>query len=121
MSSQDRQTTFAKPLIVYCVQASGFFLFKFYEAAFPDMFPMVRGLLGLTRITASPTVMMGKPVVRGTRLTVEHILEELAGGLSIDDLVASHPRLTIEDVRAVLAFAAGSVRMERLASVQVAS
>ena len=75
----------------------------------------------LTRITASPTVMMGKPVVRGTRLTVEHILEELAGGLSIDDLVGSHPRLTVEDVRAVLAFAAGSVRMERLASVQVAS
>lgn len=71
----------------------------------------------LTRIT-SESVMMGKPVVRGTRLTVEHILEELAGGLSIDDLLSSHPRLTVDDVRAVLAFAAESVRMERLATIQ---
>jgi len=75
----------------------------------------------LSRITASPTVMMGKPVVRGTRLTVEHILEELAGGLSIDDLLASHPQLTADDVRAALAFAAESVRMERLATVHAAS
>jgi uncharacterized protein (DUF433 family) len=42
-------------------------------------------LADLARITASPTVMMGKPVVRGTRITVEHVLDELAGGLSIDD------------------------------------
>lgn len=75
----------------------------------------------LTRITSSPDVMMGKPVVRGTRLTVEHILDELSGGLSIEDLIASHPRLSEEDVRAALAFAAESVRMERLASIQVAS
>lgn len=45
----------------------------------------------------------------------------VAGGLSMDEVVASDPRLTVEDIRAVLAFAAGSVRMERLASVQVAS
>ncbi len=75
----------------------------------------------LTRITATPNVMMGKPVVRGTRLTVEHILEELAGGLGLDDLIASHPRLTVEDVQAVLAFAAQSVRMERVASIHLAS
>ena len=75
----------------------------------------------LTRITASPNVMMGKPVVRGTRLTVEHILEELAGGLSVDDLLSSHPRLSVEDVQAALAFAAASVRMERLGTVHLAS
>lgn len=74
-----------------------------------------------TRIVASPDVMMGKPVIRGTRLTVEHILEELAGGLSTDELLASHPRLTAEDIRAVLAFAAESVRMERLATIHLAS
>lgn len=73
----------------------------------------------LDRISADPAVMMGKPVVRGTRLTVEHVLEELAGGLSVDELLASHPRLTADDVRAVLAFAAASVRMERLATIQV--
>lgn len=75
----------------------------------------------LTRITAAPNVMMGKPVVAGTRLTVEHILDELAGGLSIEDLLASHPRLTRDDVQAALAFAARSVRMERVAFVPLAS
>jgi uncharacterized protein (DUF433 family) len=75
----------------------------------------------LDRITADPKVMAGKPVVRGTRLTVEHILEELAGGLSVADLLASHPRLTEEDVRSALASAAESVRLERLCRVQAAS
>ena len=75
----------------------------------------------LSRIVANPAVMMGKPVVRGTRLTVEHILDELAGGLSISDLLDSHPRLTVADVHAALGFAAESVRMERLSTIQVAS
>jgi uncharacterized protein (DUF433 family) len=72
------------------------------------------------RIVADPEVMLGKPVIRGTRITVEHILEELAAGLSVDDLVASHPRLTQDDVRAALAFAAESVRNERLGMVSSA-
>jgi uncharacterized protein (DUF433 family) len=75
----------------------------------------------LTRITADPAVMLGKPIVRGTRITVEHILDELAGGLAVEELVASHPRLTREDLQAALAFAAESVRMERLGAVQHAS
>jgi len=75
----------------------------------------------LARITTDPNVMAGKPVIRGTRLTVEHILEELAGGLSVADLLASHPRLGEEDVRAALAFAAQSVRLERVSMVQAAS
>jgi len=58
--------------------------------------------------------MLGKPVVRGTRLTVEHLLEELAGGLTFDELLASHPRLTLDDIHAALAFAAQSVRLERV-------
>jgi len=70
-----------------------------------------------SRITAEPAVMMGKPVVRGTRVTVEHILEELAAGLSLEELLASHPRLSGEDVRAALAFAAESVRLERLTTI----
>lgn len=75
----------------------------------------------LSRITATAGVMMGKPVVKGTRLTVEHVLEELAGGLTVDELLAAHPRLTRDDVQAVLAFAAQSVRLERLASLPIAS
>ena len=74
-----------------------------------------------TRIVASPDVMMGKPVVQGTRITVEHILEELAAGLSVEALLEQHPRLTREDVQAALAFAAESVRVERLATIQRAS
>lgn len=73
------------------------------------------------RITADPELMLGKPIVRGTRITVEHILDELAGGLSMDDLVASHPRLTREDIHAALAFAAESVRTERMVAIRAAS
>ena len=78
-------------------------------------------MVDLARIVADPGVMMGKPVVRGTRVTVEHILGELAGGLSIDDLLASHPRIQRDDVHAALAFGAASVRLERVATIQVAS
>ena len=51
------------------------------------------------------------------QLTVEHILDEVAGGLTVDEFVASHPRLTREDIQAARAFAAESVRMERLGAV----
>jgi uncharacterized protein (DUF433 family) len=57
------------------------------------------------RIVADPKIMMGKPTVAGTRITVELILEKLAAGQTVDQILASHPRLTDEDVRA-LAFAA---------------
>jgi uncharacterized protein (DUF433 family) len=58
------------------------------------------------RIATDPNVMAGKPCVRGTRITVEHILRELAGGLSAEDLMREHPRLTREDVHAAQLFAA---------------
>lgn len=57
-------------------------------------------------------VMMGKPVVKGTRITVEHILRELAGGMTEADLLDAHPRLRPEHIRAALAFAADSVELE---------
>ncbi len=57
------------------------------------------------RIEVNPKVMMGKPVVRGTRLTVEHIMRELSGGMSVDDVLDAHPRLTLADVEAARAFA----------------
>lgn len=63
-------------------------------------------------IVADPNVMMGKPVIRGTRITVEHVLEELAAGRAVEDLVASHPRLTSEGIRAALAYAAGVLRSD---------
>ena len=52
------------------------------------------------RIQSDPKVMMGKPVIRGTRITVEHILRCLAAGDSVEQLLADYPRLTVEDIRA---------------------
>ena len=61
-----------------------------------------------------PGVMLGKPVFRGTRLTVEFILERLSQGARAEDLVNSHPPLTIEQVRAALAYAVSVVRQDEL-------
>ena len=57
-------------------------------------------------IQSDPSVMMGKPVVAGTRITVELILEKLAAGETIDQVVEAHPRLTKDAVYAALDFAA---------------
>jgi uncharacterized protein (DUF433 family) len=64
------------------------------------------------RIQSDPKVMMGKPVIRGTRITVEHILRCLAAGDSVDQLLSDHPRLTLEDLRAAQAFAADHLAHE---------
>lgn len=53
------------------------------------------------RITADPAVMYGKPVVQGTRITVEQIRRLLAAGQAPEAIVKEHPRLTVEDIRAV--------------------
>jgi uncharacterized protein (DUF433 family) len=55
---------------------------------------------------------MGKPVIAGTRITVELILEKLAAGENIDQLLEAHPRLTKESVLAALAFAAAALRAD---------
>ena len=57
-------------------------------------------------IRSDPAVMMGKPVVAGTRITVELILEKLSAGETIDQILEAHPRLTREDVLAAMDFAA---------------
>ena len=57
------------------------------------------------RITADPAILVGKPVVRGTRISVETVLEHLADNPNLDELFAAFPRLTPKDVRACLAYA----------------
>jgi uncharacterized protein (DUF433 family) len=59
----------------------------------------------LRRIAVNPRVMLGKPVVRGTRLTVQFILGLLAAGATVDDILAEYGGLTREDVQACLLFA----------------
>ena len=61
-------------------------------------------------ITSPPTVMLGKPVVAGARITVELILEKLGAGESIDDLLLDYPQLSQEMVQAAMRFAAQVLR-----------
>jgi uncharacterized protein (DUF433 family) len=63
----------------------------------------------LERIAIHPAVMAGKPVVRGTRLTVEYILNLLAHGASMHDILNEYAGLTVEDVQACLLFATKSL------------
>ena len=58
------------------------------------------------RIEINPEVMMGKPVIKDTRLTVQQIMEELNGGMSEAEVLEAHPRLTAEGIEAARKFAA---------------
>ena len=57
------------------------------------------------RIMLDPAVMTGKPVIRGTRLTVEYILRLLAGGTTVDEILEEYKGLSIDDIRACMLFA----------------
>jgi uncharacterized protein (DUF433 family) len=65
-------------------------------------------------IESDPAVMMGKPVITGTRITVESILDRLGAGESVDDVLKANPRITREGVLAALSFAAEALRADVL-------
>ena len=67
------------------------------------------------RIEVSPQVMLGKPVIRGTRIPVELLLRKLSEGATEADLRDAYPRLTPEDIQAALAYAAAVVGHEEIA------
>jgi uncharacterized protein (DUF433 family) len=71
-----------------------------------------------SRIAADPGVMMGKPCIKGTRITVELILRKLAAGRSFAELVEAYPRLTEDDLRAALAFAADYLQHETVIAAE---
>lgn len=64
-------------------------------------------------IEQRPDVMLGKPVVKGTRLTVEFILERLGDGAPVEDLLESYPQLRPEHIRAAQAYAAAYIALDR--------
>ena len=66
----------------------------------------------LERIVVSPRVMVGKPVIKGTRLTVEYILRRLAQGATADDLMQEYDGLTHDDIQACLLYAARTIGNE---------
>ena len=68
-----------------------------------------------TLIQSQPNIMMGKPVIAGTRITVESILERIGAGETPEQIVAAHPRLTKEAVLAAASFGAQALRVEAYA------
>ncbi|MEM1215366.1 MAG: DUF433 domain-containing protein [Bacteroidota bacterium] len=73
----------------------------------------------MQHIEIDTKVMFGKPVIKGTRITVELVLDELGAGKMMDDLLAAHPRLGKEAIWAALKFAADALRGERSYPVAV--
>jgi uncharacterized protein (DUF433 family) len=71
----------------------------------------------LERITINPDVMVGKPTIRGLRITVEQILKALAGGVTTQELLKDYPELEPEDIQAVLLHAAELVSEEQVFKV----
>ena len=73
----------------------------------------------LERITINSEVMVGKPTIRGLRITVEQILKALAGGVTVQDLLADYPELEPQDIQAVLLYAAELVSEEQVFEVGI--
>ena len=72
----------------------------------------------MERISVDPNVCHGHPCVKGTRVMVWLVLNYLANGDSVEDILASYPNLTLEDIRACLAYAAETAR-ERVVSIEM--
>jgi len=64
------------------------------------------------RIIVDPTILGGKPVVRGTRISVELLLRKLSEGASVEDLLEAYPRLAEADIHAAIAYAADTIAIE---------
>jgi uncharacterized protein (DUF433 family) len=73
----------------------------------------------LYRITIDPKIMVGKPTIRGLRITVDQILKALAAGISIDELLEDYPELEKEDIKAALLYAAELVEEETIYKIGV--
>jgi uncharacterized protein (DUF433 family) len=69
------------------------------------------------RIEINPSVMLGKPVIRGTRIPVELLLRKLSEGAAAGDLLDAYPRLTEDDIRACLAYAADAIAHQEVYSL----
>ena len=73
------------------------------------------------RIVSDPAILAGKPCIKGTRISVEMVLEWVASGASRDDIVKSYPQLTVEDVEESLNFAAQSLSNETIMTAEISS
>ena len=71
------------------------------------------------RIVSDTTILGGKPIIRGTRISVEFILELIASGATRDDILKKYPHLSTTDIEQALGYAAASVRNEIISSAEV--
>jgi uncharacterized protein (DUF433 family) len=71
-------------------------------------------MLTTGRIEINPKIMLGKPVIRGTRITVELLLRKLGEGATESDLLDAYPRLTRKDIQAALSYAAATLAHEEI-------
>jgi uncharacterized protein (DUF433 family) len=72
------------------------------------------------RIVTDPAILSGKPIVRGTRISVEFILELIVSGATADDIVQAYPHLTRDDVTAAVRYAANYLRDASVFDVEIA-
>lgn len=71
----------------------------------------------LNRITVNPEVLVGKPIIRGLRISVDQILKALAGGVTVQEMLDDYPDLEKEDIQAALLYAADLVNEERVYAI----
>jgi uncharacterized protein (DUF433 family) len=69
------------------------------------------------RITLNPDILVGKPVIKGTRLAVEFIIDLLAQGWSIDEILRNYPGITVMDIQACLCYASASLKSEKVYAI----
>jgi uncharacterized protein (DUF433 family) len=74
----------------------------------------------LNRIELNPQIMLGKPVIKGTRITVEIILKKLSQNISVEDILNDYPKLTKEDIQVAIAYAASVVGTDEILHLEVA-
>ena len=72
-----------------------------------------------SRITLNPDISVGKPIIRGTRITVEFIIDLLAQGWSTDEILRNYPGLSLEDIQACLSYASTALKAEKVYAIPV--
>lgn len=68
----------------------------------------------INRITFNPKILSGKPIIKGTRISVDFVLELLASGMTGEEILMEYPRLTKADIQAVLEYAAQTIKREEV-------
>jgi uncharacterized protein (DUF433 family) len=70
-----------------------------------------------TRITVDPNILVGKPIIRGSRIAVEFVIDLLAQGWSTDEILRNYPGITLEDIYACLSYASAALKAEKVYAV----